>query len=711
MANLRPAEVRILNGGHGNSDKPDKRNTRQSLPLPANRPMKRKSIRAIDRALCLIAFCTMAFEVHAFAQDSSALVLKQSAYGAASLSTPTSELKIELREAIQMGLENSDVVRKLTGGEISVDAATWYEPQAARERALEALADFDVAFESEVGYRWLKNPPASFIGPGLQVEDRRDIGLFNAGLAKRWQSGTVTRVAYRPEPSYLYFPNGSSGFNPNHVSAVEFSVRQALLQGASAEVNTAPIRIEQLNGERSSWEFKQAIIEFVRSIEQAYWELQAATAARQSLEQQISSIDEIVRLEEAAMKAERAAVAEVAKARTQRHEFRQVLLAVQAKEKSRERALRTLIGLPLEDYTALQLDTLPSEASVVIDLPSAVSIAMNEQPRLVRRRLVVQIRETEMGVARDSFLPKFDVSALYRANGLSDELGDSLDQLITNDFHDWEVGASLSVPLQRNGATARIQAAEIQLQRERAVLREEARVVSYNVTNAVRDLQSLHEQYREARARGEQGKQWLEIARIRYKTPPPNRGGDENRLLVALDDYLDALREVADASAEAASILADYNTALARLEEFQGTLLESRDILLSDDPCHNQDVQHILQKSHPEPINAATSEALKDPPKDNSPPSLPLVPPPTKPTDSSRRYPLPSPNQPTHNAALSIVQPTIVAHENPQPTTLAPAGAEPGLGRYRLERPSEIPQHVPPVQRLPMSTLSPHIKK
>jgi hypothetical protein len=69
---------------------------------------------------------------------------------------------------------------------------------------------------------------------------------------------------------------------------------------------------------------------------------------------------------------------------------------------------------------------------------------------------------------------------------------------------------------------------------------------------------------------------------LRYEDPPP---GGRDWLLQALNEYLLALRAKATAASDAATQLARYNGSLARLEEAKGTLLETRNIALLQDPC------------------------------------------------------------------------------------------------------------------------------
>ena len=80
------------------------------------------------------------------------------------------------------------------------------------------------------------------------------------------------------------------------------------------------------------------------------------------------------------------------------------------------------------------------------------------------------------------------------------------------------------------------------------------------------------------------GNQWVNGSKLRYESPIPT-GEGRNWLLQSLNDYLLALRFVTDAAADRARLLADYNSALIRLEESKGTLLETLQISLTWDPC------------------------------------------------------------------------------------------------------------------------------
>lgn len=527
---------------------------------------------------------------------------------------------LSLDQAMLVAMSNSDVVRTLDGGVVSLPPVTSYDPAIAEQRVREALAAFDTSYSAEFFWSRFEGPPESFFGPGIERASRFDQGTFRTGLTKLWTPGTQTRVFYDPSPGYLFYPNGSSTFNPTHVAAMELSVRQPLLQGAGVAVNEAPIRIAQLRTDQTAWQFKQALLEFVRSVQQAYWELQAARIAVEVIERQIPLIDEVVRVEQANVEAHRAVKADLAKARSEQRSLRGQLAEAHMRARESELRLRNILGLSADDQRALVLTTPPLRAPLVVDTVAAMDLAVNERPELISQRIRTRINEVELLVAENRYRPQLDVQALYRANGLFDDLSQALEMMGRQNYYDWEFGAIFSVPLGRNAARARVRAAEWELQRNRALLRESIQLTEYQLDEIAVRIASIYAQHQEAEARVRDADEWLRGARIRFENPPP-AGRNENWLLLALDDYLFAMRASADAAVEASQLLAQYNTELARLEEVQGTLLRTFNIELSNDPCKSPAVRKLLTSEPPatERREPTPAPAVEQPPAEMLP--------------------------------------------------------------------------------------------
>lgn len=510
-----------------------------------------------------------------------------------------------LMEAIEQAMRNSKVVRVSSGTAVAADKATAYDIDIADSRIIAALAEFDTNLTSKFYTTAISKPPNAFFGPGLTEPILRDEGSLNLGFDKRWFTGAQTSINFNPEPAYLFIPNGtsSSSFNPTYVGELEFSLRQPLLRGRGRRVNKAPIEIRQIQLDQSSWDFKKAVMASMRSVAAAYWDLHAERVALRSLDEVLPLLEEIVRLQEENLKSEWVIRADVAKAYAQLYDFRQRRLAAQSAVVAAELRLKNLLYLPATDTWTITPVSEPLLQKLEIDGEQATHIAVDNQPDVVRLRLETKIREFELVLARNGRLPNLDFLALYRMNGVGDDVSNTLQQMFTADFSDWLLGFTFAVPVGNRQPRANLRAAELQFARTNELLYHQIAGVVYQVRDDIRELDYTFQQFREADYRRSASADWLAGARLRYENPLP--GSENNWLLQSLNEYFFAVQSYTDATADAAKVLAKYNTAIFRLEETKGTLLEYMKFDLVGDPCRQSRILASI------PASTALSSAIK----------------------------------------------------------------------------------------------------
>ena len=523
--------------------------------------------------------------------------------GRLSLNSPPRELR--LREAIELSLAKSDVIQTLDSGGVQIASTTRYDPKIQWARSNAADAAFDPRLSAAYLGSRVNEPPATFFGPGISLNTRRDEGDFIASISKPWATGATTSVGYLPPLGYLYLPNGASNrFNPIYSSNLVFEARQPLLRGAGTRVNLAPLRIAQLRAEQSLWDVKQATLAQVRSVEEAYWDLQAALVTVDVMEFVLPLVTEVVRIERYRAQSERATRADVARASIQSDQFQQQRILARNSVVEKELRLRNLMGMEVVDGVRLVPVDLPTRESFTLDHASAVANALENRPDLVRQRLGVRIRELEYDVARNGIRPQLDLQAIYRTSGNGQQLNDSLQQMTDFQYSTWTLGLTFSVPLGNRAAKSNLRAVELQLTRDRALLRQTTQNVSFRLMDLIRETENSFSLYEVALRRVQNTQEWLRAARIRFSNPPP-AVGSQDWLLLALYDYQAALRQHIDATTDASLSLARYNTQLAKVEEAQGILLENRGIDLTDDPCEvvQRHAEDLFSNQAPVPQN------------------------------------------------------------------------------------------------------------
>lgn len=520
--------------------------------------------------------------------------------------------ELSLSEAMGIALENSEVVRALGSPQVSelvraligaqaiATAQTIYTPAIFETQVEAALAAFDTSLEASIFWEQDDRPRESFQGVFLSP-GKFDIAAFTSSLTKRLATGGVARIGFNTDylfvPAFAVFDPGIGGFvlrrSPaQYTPSVEFSLRQPLLRGAGVDVNRAPIVIARLQSDQSFWEFKQAVLSLVRSVEEAYWNLDAAHVALRSIEEVLPLASEAVRIQQRRLEAQVGIPADVGQAQTQFAEFRQQRTVALEDVLEREAILRNLLGLPPSDGRRIVPVDSPLEAPISIDWSGTVATALRYQPSVVRQRLAVRVRELQLLMARNQLLPQLDVEGLWRISGLGRELDEAIDLLTDNRFTDWSLGVSMQFPLGNRLAASELQAAKLRLQNSHAFLRESAHALAHELSGIIRHLDSVYQQYEAGQERLQSSRQWMEGSRIRFENPLA-AGQDRDALLLALDVYLRALQAWSSASTDTSNLIAQYNIALARLEETKGTLLSSNNIVLQEDPCPSARLRYI----------------------------------------------------------------------------------------------------------------------
>ena len=484
-----------------------------------------------------------------------------------------------LAEVICLALENSEVVRAISGPGMTGAQTTIYDPSITETLVQAALAAFDASVATSMLWERRDSPPdVSFQGL-LDQPQQLDLANFRSSIIKPFTTGGQGRISLNSDYFFETLPPGPVDDVAQHNPRLEFGLSQPLLRGSGVTVNRAPIVIARAQTDQSLWDFRAALIRLIRDVESAYWQLHAAQVSLRGIDAVIPLAEEIVRIQEERLKVRVAIEADTAQAQANLELFRRRRIQAIAALLEQAATLRNLLGLPVNDGYNLITADAPSSARLSLDWDTLLRRAEQSRPDVMRQRLAVRIAKLNVMRANNATLPGLDGQALWRLNGAGQDLGDALDVLTDNQFTDWRLGFSLDLPLYNDRAAADARAAQLTLARERALLRQSLHTASHELAAAVRDLDGFYLQYQAARRRTEQADRWRTGSRARFENPTA-----DNNVLLTLQTYLQALDAWATANAEAAQLLAQYNTAIARLAEADGTLLARHNLVLQDGP-------------------------------------------------------------------------------------------------------------------------------
>lgn len=511
------------------------------------------------------------------------------------------EWAISLQEVVQITLANSDVIRNIGGRVVSgaAGAPSVYDValQEVGAGGVEAaLSAFDAQVASSMTFN--RDEQAfnnQFIGGGA-TSLASNSGDFNLQISK--EAATGTQFFVRNVTNYNRNNGPFNLFRSVYNTRMEGEFRHPLLRGSGIDIN----RIAGPNGSAGNYNgvvlarirtdialanFESSVRDLMRDVETAYWNLyfayrtlDARTAAYEASLASWRTVQD--QLEAGTEDAEGEALA--------RANYYQSTVAMQNALSggtgtigvySAERDLRLLMGIPASDGRLIRPSDEPSVAKQVFDWEESLGLAFDRRVELRRQKWTIKQREKELVAAKHFLLSQLDLVGLYRYRGFGDDLLGRRDELNGSAFNDlwsgalqgWQLGLSFSTTLGKRREHAAVRAAELQLARERAVLRNQELTVSNNLSGQFAEMERAYIVARANFNRSIAERRRLNAAKAKYDA------GEE-----LLEFVLSAQQRTADADSQFYQTVVDYNLAVANMHYQRGTYLDYMGVRLSEGP-------------------------------------------------------------------------------------------------------------------------------
>lgn len=515
---------------------------------------------------------------------------------------PPEDWFLSLDEVIQITLANSDVIRDLGGRVVSGNAPTTYDVALTELGVEQALSSFDAQLTSSLLFN--KNERAfnnsifaGQLSTGL-VQRAFSIATagstYNAELSKIGATGTQYLVrnitTYDDSPIRNQFAHNT--FN----TAFEAEFRHPLLRGGGLAVNRIAgpnaqpgnyngVVIARIRTDIALADFEAGVRNLIRDVEAAYWRLyfayrtldarmaayEAALGSWRTVQDQFeagTADGEAEALARAAYYQAKAAMRNALAGGTN-------VVGVHAAE----RDLRVLMGIPANDGRLIRPADEPSVAERIFEWRDSLELAVDRRVELRRQRWVVKQRESELVASKNLLLSQIDLTGLYRWSGFGDDLigqrdrfnGSAFENLWSGDLQGWQLGLQYSAALGKRREHAAVRAAELQLARDRAILRNQEQIISNDLSTQFGELDRSYLETRDNFNRSVAERQRLGYAQAKYDV------GEE-----LLEFVLQAQRNTADADSEYYRTLVDYNLAVSNLHYARGTYLDYMGVRLSE---------------------------------------------------------------------------------------------------------------------------------
>jgi len=460
-------------------------------------------------------------------------------------------VSLTIEQAVARTLANSPEIRVVS-----------FDPSIAKQDITKAASEFDITAFGRINFEEEDNPPNSIYQPG-----QSDVRTWESGIKQRGVTGSewslsyaLTRswddLAYRPLPT-------------RHEPILGFQLKQPLLRDAWQEFNLAGVNIARLNYRIALLGFREKAEDTAAQVISGYWRLLQArrdyeiykalldrtleTLNKVEGRKEIDATDVQIKQAEASAKAREAALLQASKAVIDAQDI----------------LIRLMTDAQLNMLDEFQI--IPtSEASIEaeeLDPSQIMEVAMQKNPVIQRTRIEAEIADINIRVARNQHLPRLDLVASTRAQGLARRPEDAHDQLYNGDFASYAIGLSLEYPLGNRRQGAELLQRRLERRKAISALQNVADEVAILAKEAIRKIEINHSEIQVQ-------KDAVEAASIHLQALEDSEPIRERLTPEFLLVKLQAQEALANAQQSEIRAIVNFNISLAQMARISGTVLE-----------------------------------------------------------------------------------------------------------------------------------------
>jgi outer membrane protein len=397
------------------------------------------------------------------------------------------KLEISLQDAVELALENSldivvqrynpwiadtDILRTLGGGAGRGLSGTGTASVLGNIPSL----NFDPQVTASISYddrsTPINNPFISGTGTSTLTSLVTHTATYNTQYSQGFATGTGFFTAYNNTRSSQ--TSSANLFNPSVQSSLFAGFSQELLNGFGLLPNTRNIRIAKNSRKIADWQFTLQAITTVTNTITAYWELVFARENVKVQQQAVTVAEKLYNDNKKQLEIGTMAPLDVTRAESELATDRQNLIVAQTAKLQQEQVLKNDIAKNPLAPNLINVEIIPTDLPKqpeAVEAPSfeeAVNEAFAKRPDLQQQVLNLQNGDIEVRATRNALLPTATLVAQYGTVGLggnqlllgppvttkSGGFGDASSQVFHNNFPDYSVSVSLSVPLRNRQAQA-----------------------------------------------------------------------------------------------------------------------------------------------------------------------------------------------------------------------------------------------------------------
>jgi outer membrane protein len=485
-----------------------------------------------------------------------------------------SKLRLSLREAVVVTLENNSLVR-----------VQETQVESSKFTLLGAHSPFDPLLTSSYNLTSQTSSPFSQLqGTGsLNVNVKDTTRFFQFNYSQTFETGTNVQVGVNRNSNSAN--NSFYLYNPYVASALTFQFTQPLLRNGWLFANQAPLVIARRDLQQSRANFAADVNNSILQAVTQYW---AVVQARGNLDVARSSMEAA----EATYKRDKRALElgalpplDIYRSESQVASRRVQVIQSEYALKQAEDQLRLTIGADQDPYLqALDLELTekpdPEGELLSIDTAAALQRALAKRPEFNAARAALANDETRVRLAHNHLLPELDLQGIYASNGIGGIGPNSANKIVSTSsfsqlfgfgFPTYEAQLSLSLPVRNRAAKTEMGTALVSRRADLYTERQLQEQVTLDVSNAVHQLE-------EAKLSIVAGKEALDLAKKTMAAEQRKYELGSGTIFLVLE----AQTEVAASEQSLLQAEVGYQLAVAAIDHATGELLEPYHVQIAE---------------------------------------------------------------------------------------------------------------------------------
>ncbi|HZQ69724.1 MAG TPA: TolC family protein [Terriglobales bacterium] len=452
------------------------------------------------------------------------------------------------------------------------------------------LQSYDPQVLSSLNIEHLTQPLSNTVVSGVS-NLKQNTGQANFSYFQAFPSGTSMQVDFDNLRTTDNTTN--STLVPLLNSGFRFTLRQRLLSGFGFGPNLRFIRIARNNREISDVAFRNQVIATVSQIQNIYWDLVNAYEDVKVKQRSLALAEKTLSDDNDQVKLGAMAPIEVTRAESEVATRNQDLLLSQNELQLQELLIKNAVTRDLSDPLLASATVVPTdtmripEKEPVVPIQDLIGDAQNHRPELAEARMDLNNRDISRKSAANALLPAVDFLSWYGASALAGVqnpnnptiatpiprtgFSNAFSTLFRNDFPDYGVGLSLTIPIRNRAAQADQIRSQLEYRQAQLRLQQLQNQIGIEVRNAQFALLQNRARVDTARKARDLARQTFEIEQKKYAL-----GASTS------NNVLQTQRDLAQAESNLVAAMSTYEKSRVELDRATGLTLTATGIQIED---------------------------------------------------------------------------------------------------------------------------------